>query len=87
MNLITQSGGGPARADVSLTAGSFGTYAGEASWQGEMDGWRWYAGGAHETEKGWRQVTTAGGCRLSGIDHHHRARRVAQDALHARAQE
>ncbi len=64
VNLVTRRGEGRPAGDVALSAGSFGRTALEASGggtaaTGAFRGWSAYAGGGHEREGGWRQLTAA----------------------------
>ncbi len=59
INLITNRGGGPFKAELELSGGSFGSYSGEASSSGTFKGWSYYGGGGYANEDGWRAATDA----------------------------
>src|SRR5690606_20088529 len=54
LNLVTRRGGGPPVAEISATAGSYGTYEGDGRASGSLGDWSYYAGGAWAKERGWR---------------------------------
>ena len=56
INLVTRDRGG---AEASVSAGSFGARAADASAGGEAGGWSYYLGGGYADERGWRQLTGA----------------------------
>ena len=59
VNLVTRRGGGAPAGEIELAGGSNGRRSAELSTGGETAGWQWYAGGAHDREDGWRQLTSA----------------------------
>src|SRR5918996_22629 len=60
INLVTERGTGPTRADFEASGGSFGMFRGEANVSGlTPGGLDWYAGGNYNREDGWRDVTGA----------------------------
>jgi outer membrane receptor protein involved in Fe transport len=60
INLISDRGEGPLKAELEASGGSFNTFSGQASVSGSRPGgWDYYAGGGYETEDGWRQATNA----------------------------
>ena len=59
VNLVTKHGGGAPSGEIELSGGSYDLYSGEASVGGSARGWNYYAGGGYDSDKGWRQVTSA----------------------------
>ena len=61
INLVTNSGGGPAHGELEVSGGSYKTFGAEGSVAGSMGGgdWSYYGGGGYEREDGWRQETGA----------------------------
>jgi outer membrane receptor protein involved in Fe transport len=59
INLVTQRGDGAPSGEVELSGGSYDRFSGEGSLSGDARGWRYYVGGGHERERGWRQLTSA----------------------------
>ena len=59
VNLVTRHGGGAPGGEIELTGGSYGRRSAELSAGGDAGGWQWYAGGGHDREGGWRQLTSA----------------------------
>ena len=59
INLVTRRGDGAPAGEVELSGGSYDRFSGEGSLTGLARGWRYYAGGGHERERGWRQLTSA----------------------------
>jgi outer membrane receptor protein involved in Fe transport len=59
INLVTNSGGGPTRAEVEGSGGNFGTYGADGSVSGGFGAgkWSYYVGGGYDNEDGWRQDT------------------------------
>ena len=61
INLVTNSGGGPARGEIEVSGGNYKTFGADASASGSLNHgkWSYYAGGGYDREDGWRQVTGA----------------------------
>jgi iron complex outermembrane recepter protein len=59
VNVVTRRGEASPTGELELAAGSFGEWSGEGSAAGTARGWSYYAGGGHERERGWRQLTMA----------------------------
>ncbi|MFN2566475.1 MAG: TonB-dependent receptor [Gemmatimonadaceae bacterium] len=59
VNLLTRDGGEAPATEVELSAGSYGRISASASTSGAARDWRYFAGGAHDREDGWRQLTGA----------------------------
>jgi len=60
VNLISQRGSGPTKAELELSGGSYASYSTEASVSGlNRTGWDYYLGGGYENEGGWRKATGA----------------------------
>ena len=59
INLVTKHGTGAPAGEVEVSGGSYDLYSGEASVGGAAGPWNYYAGGGYDSDKGWRQVTSA----------------------------
>ena len=59
VNLITRRGAAEPEGEVEVSAGSYDLYSTEATLAGSVRGWNYYAGGGFDSDRGWRQVTSA----------------------------
>jgi outer membrane receptor protein involved in Fe transport len=57
INLVTDRGEGPTHGEIEATAGTYGTYSGQATVSAFKHGWDYYLSGDYAREDGWRQDT------------------------------
>lgn len=59
INIVTNRGGGPTRADFETAVGTHGRRSVAAATEGRARGWSYYTGAGLAREAGWRQLTSA----------------------------